>query len=126
MNLRDTGDLAAASRGPRFAVISDHVNDNPSILLGALVKLRINVSYQKTRHFRRTYGNMQTYRRSWISSNRRRITLACKFSDTAISQRRVRGPSSLFFPLVLKTGHVFLRDTKTRSAGKERDVHQAV
>lgn len=44
MNLRDTGDLAAASRGPKFALISDRLNDNPSMLLEALVRLRSNVS----------------------------------------------------------------------------------
>ncbi|KAI9567227.1 mediator complex subunit MED14-domain-containing protein [Boletus coccyginus] len=42
MNLRDTGDLAAASRGPQFAMISDRLNDNPGMLLVALVKLRFN------------------------------------------------------------------------------------
>ncbi|KAN0076709.1 Mediator complex subunit MED14 domain containing protein [Tylopilus felleus] len=42
MNLRDTGDLAAASRGPRFAIISDRLNDNPGMLQEALVRLRLN------------------------------------------------------------------------------------
>ncbi|KAH0826875.1 mediator complex subunit MED14-domain-containing protein [Lanmaoa asiatica] len=42
MNLRDTGDLAAASRGPRFALISDRLNDNPGMFLEALVRLRSN------------------------------------------------------------------------------------
>ncbi|KAF8552437.1 MED14-domain-containing protein [Imleria badia] len=42
MNLRDTGDLAAASRGPRFAVISDRLNENPGMLQEALVRLRFN------------------------------------------------------------------------------------
>ncbi|KAF8447165.1 mediator complex subunit MED14-domain-containing protein [Boletus edulis BED1] len=42
MNLRDTGDLAAASRGPRFAAISDRLKDNPNLLLEALVRLRLN------------------------------------------------------------------------------------
>lgn len=45
VNLWDTGDLAAAGRGPRFAVISDKLNDNPSILSGALVQLRFHVSF---------------------------------------------------------------------------------
>ena len=44
VNLRDTGDLAAASRGPQFAIISDGLNDNPGMLLMALVRLRFNVS----------------------------------------------------------------------------------
>ncbi|KAG6333415.1 hypothetical protein ID866_5677 [Astraeus odoratus] len=41
MNLRDTGDLAAAGRGPRFAAITDHLNENPSNLLEALIHLRL-------------------------------------------------------------------------------------
>ncbi|KAF9220121.1 MED14-domain-containing protein [Gyrodon lividus] len=42
MNLRDTGDLAAAGRGPRFAAISDRLNENPNMLLEALIRLRFN------------------------------------------------------------------------------------
>lgn len=49
VNLRDTGDLAAASRGPRFAIISDRLNDNPGMLLAFLVTLRFNVSHKKSR-----------------------------------------------------------------------------
>jgi mediator of RNA polymerase II transcription subunit 14 len=45
MNLRDTGDLAAAGRGPRFTAISDRLNENPAILLDALVRLRLHVRY---------------------------------------------------------------------------------
>ncbi|KAL4077046.1 mediator complex subunit MED14-domain-containing protein [Scleroderma yunnanense] len=41
MNLRDTGDLAAAGRGPRFAVITNRLNEDPSRLLGALLQLRL-------------------------------------------------------------------------------------
>lgn len=44
LNLLDTGDLAAAGRGPRFTAISDRVNESPTILAEALVRLRINVS----------------------------------------------------------------------------------
>jgi hypothetical protein len=44
MNLRDTGDLAAAGRGPRFAAISDRLNENPNMLLEALIRLRFHVS----------------------------------------------------------------------------------
>jgi mediator of RNA polymerase II transcription subunit 14 len=45
INLRDTGDLAAAGRGPRFLAISDKLNENPTMLLEALVRLRLNVSF---------------------------------------------------------------------------------
>jgi mediator of RNA polymerase II transcription subunit 14 len=43
LNLRDTGDLAATGRGPRFAVISEKLNENPTVLLDALIRLRLNV-----------------------------------------------------------------------------------
>lgn len=43
LNLRDTGDLAAAGRGPRFTAISEKLNENPAVLLEALVRLRLNV-----------------------------------------------------------------------------------
>jgi len=45
MNLRDTGDLAAAGRGPRFTAITDHLNEDPSLLLVVLLKLRLHVRY---------------------------------------------------------------------------------
>lgn len=41
MNLRDTGDLAAAGRWPRFATITDGLNENPNMLLEALSLLRL-------------------------------------------------------------------------------------
>ncbi|KII92020.1 hypothetical protein PLICRDRAFT_103790 [Plicaturopsis crispa FD-325 SS-3] len=41
LNLRDTGDLAAVGRGPRFAAISYKLNDNPEMLFDALNRLRI-------------------------------------------------------------------------------------
>lgn len=45
MNLRDTGDLAAAGRGPRFAIITDRLNEDPAILLGVLIRLRLHVRH---------------------------------------------------------------------------------
>ncbi|OSD01314.1 MED14-domain-containing protein [Trametes coccinea BRFM310] len=39
--LRDTGDLAAAGRGPRFAAISDRLNETPWRLPEALLRLRL-------------------------------------------------------------------------------------
>lgn len=44
MNLWDTGDLAAAGRGPPFVAISEKLNENPSILSDTLVRLRLHVS----------------------------------------------------------------------------------
>lgn len=44
LNLRDTGDLAAAGRGPRFVTFSDRLNENPAFLMDALFRLRLSVS----------------------------------------------------------------------------------
>ena len=44
LTLRDTGDLAAAGRGPRFAAITQRLNDAPFMLPQALVLLRNAVS----------------------------------------------------------------------------------
>ena len=41
--LRDTGDLAAAGRVSRYAILTDKINENPSLLYDALVHLRYNV-----------------------------------------------------------------------------------
>ncbi|EIW78720.1 MED14-domain-containing protein [Coniophora puteana RWD-64-598 SS2] len=61
LNLRDTGDLAAASRGPRFAAISEKLNESPWLLLDALVRLRFStistLAEQKAR-----YLGFQVYR----------------------------------------------------------------
>ncbi|KAG9311954.1 hypothetical protein JVU11DRAFT_7217 [Chiua virens] len=43
-HLRDTGDLAAASRGPPFAIVSDRLNNNPTMLLEVFVRLRFDRS----------------------------------------------------------------------------------
>ncbi|KAF5351922.1 hypothetical protein D9756_007453 [Leucocoprinus leucothites] len=40
ITLRDTGDLAAAGRGPRFKTISERINENPTVLLGAVFQFR--------------------------------------------------------------------------------------
>ncbi|OJT12740.1 Mediator of RNA polymerase II transcription subunit 14 [Trametes pubescens] len=42
LTLCDTGDLAAAGRGPRFAAISDRLNDSPQRLPEALIRLRLS------------------------------------------------------------------------------------
>ena len=44
LTLRDTGDLAAAGRGPRFAAITEKLNEMPYMLPQALVTLRVSVS----------------------------------------------------------------------------------
>jgi len=47
ISLRDTGDLAAAGRGPRFIAISEKLNENPLMLFDILVRLRLNVSLSR-------------------------------------------------------------------------------
>lgn len=42
LSIRDTGDLAAAGRGPRFSAISDKLNESPNMLFDALIRLRYN------------------------------------------------------------------------------------
>ena len=49
LNLRDTGDLAAAGRGPRFVTFSDRLNENPAFLMDALFRLRLLVSRYSSR-----------------------------------------------------------------------------
>lgn len=41
--LRDSGDLAAWERGYRFSRYADRLNDNPAVLLEAIINLRFNV-----------------------------------------------------------------------------------
>jgi len=42
--LRDTGDLAAAGRGPRFAAVTEKINMNPIMIIGAVIGFRYTVS----------------------------------------------------------------------------------
>lgn len=44
ITLRDSGDLAAAGRGPRFTAVSTKINENPTMLFSAVVHLRFMVS----------------------------------------------------------------------------------
>ncbi|KAF9453911.1 MED14-domain-containing protein [Macrolepiota fuliginosa MF-IS2] len=61
ITLRDTGDLAAAGRGPRFTAISEKINEDPAVLFGALVRLRFatiaDLAEQKAK-----YLGLQSYR----------------------------------------------------------------
>ncbi|KAG5652470.1 hypothetical protein H0H81_004878 [Sphagnurus paluster] len=62
MNLRDTGDLAAAGRGPRFTAISDSLNENPNILLEALARLRLHTITDLAEQ-KANYLGLQSFRR---------------------------------------------------------------
>ncbi|THH13385.1 hypothetical protein EW146_g6822 [Bondarzewia mesenterica] len=61
LNLRDTGDLGAAGRGPRFSAISDKLNENTSMLLEALIRLRMNTIIELAEQ-KATYLGLQTFR----------------------------------------------------------------
>ncbi|EIM79913.1 MED14-domain-containing protein [Stereum hirsutum FP-91666 SS1] len=61
LNLRDTGDLGAAGRGQRYAVITDKINENPTMLLDALVRLRMTTIVELAEQ-KANYLGMQTYR----------------------------------------------------------------
>lgn len=43
LSIRDTGDLAAPGRGPRFSALSDKLNEAPNMLFDVLIRLRFNV-----------------------------------------------------------------------------------
>lgn len=64
--LRDTGDLASAGGGPRFSLVSDKLNENPSILMDALCRLRLStimdLAEQKAK-----YLGLQCHRRRNIA-----------------------------------------------------------
>ncbi|KAI0072724.1 MED14-domain-containing protein [Panus rudis PR-1116 ss-1] len=61
LNMRDTGDLAASSRAPRFMAISEILNNNPLLLPETLARLRIttitDLAVQKAE-----YLGLQCYR----------------------------------------------------------------
>lgn len=46
LGIRDTGDLAASGRAPRFQTITEYLNINPPLLADFLLRLRLNVSTQ--------------------------------------------------------------------------------
>ncbi|KAG6898139.1 hypothetical protein C0992_004855 [Termitomyces sp. T32_za158] len=65
LNLRDTGDLAAAGREPQFTVFSEQLNENPQRLVVDLMRLRlmpfktiIDLAEQKAK-----YLGLQSFRR---------------------------------------------------------------
>ncbi|KAI0273942.1 mediator complex subunit MED14-domain-containing protein [Russula aff. rugulosa BPL654] len=61
ISLRDTGDLGAAGRGPRFLAISEKVNESPTSLLGGLTRLRVNTIVELAEQ-KANYLGYQTFR----------------------------------------------------------------
>lgn len=91
IGLRDTGNLGAAGRGPRFATVSERVNENPAMLTEVLTRLRLNV---------RVFGfptaacssalTIVVYcRRSGTWQSKRRAILACGPSGFGTSHAKV-------------------------------------
>ncbi|KAK2467838.1 hypothetical protein APHAL10511_000133 [Amanita phalloides] len=62
LNMRDTGDLAAAGRSQRFMSFTEKLNEDPTMLLGALIRLRLltitDLAEQKAK-----YLGLQSFRR---------------------------------------------------------------
>ncbi|KAJ7287402.1 mediator complex subunit MED14-domain-containing protein [Mycena rebaudengoi] len=61
-NIRDTGDLAAAERGPRFKTLSDKINEDPTVLFNVLVRLRL-ITITDLAEQRAIYLGLQSFRR---------------------------------------------------------------
>lgn len=61
LNLRDTGNLATAKRGPRFLKVSDQLNENPGILFNVLHGLRLTLITELVEH-KANYLGLQFYR----------------------------------------------------------------
>jgi hypothetical protein len=61
LNLRDTGNLATAKRGPRFLKFSDQLNENPETLFNVLHELRLTLITELVEH-KANYLGLQFYR----------------------------------------------------------------
>jgi mediator of RNA polymerase II transcription subunit 14 len=62
ISLRDTGDLGAAGRAPRFVALSEKVNESPTLLLGGLMRLRVNVCSTLCPLLMRIHAALDDYR----------------------------------------------------------------
>ncbi|EIN12028.1 MED14-domain-containing protein [Punctularia strigosozonata HHB-11173 SS5] len=61
LNMRDTGDLAAAGRGPRFTAITARLNENPEVLYDALSRLRLQTIVELAEQ-KANYLGLQSFR----------------------------------------------------------------
>ncbi|KAF8170264.1 mediator complex subunit MED14-domain-containing protein [Mycena galopus ATCC 62051] len=61
-NLRDTGDLAAAERGPRYKTLSDQINQDPTLLMTVLIRLRL-MTITSLAEEKAVYLGLQSFRR---------------------------------------------------------------
>ncbi|KAJ6497836.1 mediator complex subunit MED14-domain-containing protein [Mycena sanguinolenta] len=61
-SLRDTGDLAAAERGPRYKTLSDQINQDPTLLFTVLIRLRL-ITITDLAEQKAVYLGLQSFRR---------------------------------------------------------------
>ncbi|KAJ7647579.1 mediator complex subunit MED14-domain-containing protein [Roridomyces roridus] len=61
-NLRDTGDLTAVEKGPRFKTLSDKINEDPTVLFSLLIRLRL-ITITDLADKKATYLGLQSFRR---------------------------------------------------------------
>lgn len=102
LSLRDSADLAAASRGIHFNTISDLINDNPLILYEALLRLRMNVRWLANRN---VLALTLVLRPSSTSQSKRRNTWDC--SATALEASRKKVGLSHYVCIILADGRSY-------------------
>lgn len=90
LNLRDTGDLAAAGHG--YATFSDKVNENPTLLFDSLIRLRLIVSSSNfvaihVFNVSRLFSTLQT---------RKQVISVCAVTVTGIWRKKVCCSVSIF------------------------------
>ncbi|KAF7375946.1 Mediator of RNA polymerase II transcription subunit 14 [Mycena sanguinolenta] len=61
-SIRDTGDLAAAERGPRYKTLSDQINQDPTLLFTVLIRLRL-ITITDLAEQKAVYLGLQSFRR---------------------------------------------------------------
>ncbi|KAJ7209599.1 mediator complex subunit MED14-domain-containing protein [Mycena pura] len=61
-SIRDTGDLAAAEKGPRYKTLSDKINEDPTVLFAILIRLRL-ITITDLAEQKAVYLGLQCFRR---------------------------------------------------------------
>jgi len=84
--MRDTGDLVAAGRGRRFSQYSDKINENPTLIMDALIRLRLVVRWHA---YFCNYNSEYSLRQFLTLRSRKQTILGCVIIVVEISQKRV-------------------------------------
>ena len=87
LNLRDTGNLATAKRGPRFLKVSDQLNENPGMLFNVLHGLRLTLITELVEH-KANYLGLQFYRT-------RNFSREGEFPSSLVFQQRLKAITEL-------------------------------